>query len=151
MIKAFLAIWQSFFFGIVGILGIGFIIAFNEFGHYIFSRAFVIRVPTFSIGFGPRLLTKKIGETEFTLSAIPLGGYVDLSSPEGWEHDEYSFTKRPYYQKLLVMLGGIGFNIIFAYFAFTLLFMTGIPKTRMLFPINAKPIIASIAPGSPAE
>src|SRR5437868_1985842 len=61
------------------ILGIGFIIAFHEFGHFLFARLFDIAVPTFSIGFGPVLYSTRIGQTEFALSAIPFGGYVDLT------------------------------------------------------------------------
>ena len=62
-----------------GIAGIGFIIAFHEFGHLIFCKIFNIKAPSFSIGFGPRLIAKKIGETEYILSAIPLGGYVEIA------------------------------------------------------------------------
>lgn len=134
-----------------GIAGIGFLIVFHEFGHFIFGKMFGMRIPTFSMGFGPRLLTKKFGETEFTLSAIPLGGYVDLGTPEGMADDERSFIKRPYYQKFFVILGGIGFNLLFAYIAFTLLFMAGMPATRFLYPENATTTIEQVEKESAAE
>ncbi|MCX5922266.1 MAG: M50 family metallopeptidase [Candidatus Dependentiae bacterium] len=135
----------------VSLAGIGFIIAFHELGHFLFAKMFGMRVQSFSIGFGPRLIHKKIGGTDFALSAIPLGGYVDLGSPEGKEHDSLSFSARPYYQKLLVMVGGISFNVILAYIIFILLFLTGMPATRMLHPTNAIPTIKAFGPNSSAQ
>ena len=136
---------------IAGFAGIGFLIIFHEFGHFIFGKMFGMRIPTFSIGFGPRLLTKKIGETEFTLSSIPLGGYVDLGTPEGIKEDSRSFVKRPYYQKFLVIIGGISFNILFAYIAFSLLFLFGMPETRILYPENAISVVDALEKESAAE
>ena len=52
---------------------------FMNYGHFLFCKLFNIRTPTFSIGFGPRIFKKKIGDTEFALSAIPLGGYVEIA------------------------------------------------------------------------
>jgi len=55
----------------IGIFGIGFLIGFHELGHFLFAKFFNIKVPSFSIGFGPTLFKKKIGETTFSLCAIP--------------------------------------------------------------------------------
>lgn len=151
MVQSLTSLSYSLLFAIAGLAGIGFIIAFHELGHFLFSKMFGIRVQSFSIGFGPRLISKKLGGTEFSISAIPLGGYVDMSSPEGLENDAYSFSARPYYQKLLVMLGGITFNVLLAYAIFTLLFMIGMPATRMLYPSNAIPTINVIEKDSAAE
>lgn len=147
---------QNIFFILLGSLGMGFLIGFHELGHFLFAKLFKIRTPSFSIGFGPKLISKKFGDTEFSLSAIPLGGYVEIAGAaevgqgeqkEAHAIDEGSFAIKPYYQKMCVMLGGILFNLAFAYFAMTLLFITGIPKT----PLIQKPIIAAIAPDSAAE
>ena len=54
-------IFQQLFFILLGILGMGFLIGFHELGHFLFAKLFKIRIPSFSLGFGPRLLTKKIG------------------------------------------------------------------------------------------
>ena len=70
--------WNLFFLAI-GFFGIGFLITIHEFGHFIFCKLFDVSVPSFSIGFGPALWQKKIGETTFSLSAIPLGGYVEMA------------------------------------------------------------------------
>lgn len=148
--------FQSLFSILLGILGIGFLIGFHELGHFLFAKLFKIRVPSFSLGFGPRILTKKMGETEFCLSAIPFGGYVELAGAaevgqgeqkEAFATDEGSFAVKPFYQKLGVMLGGILFNFIFAYFTMILLFTTGIPKT----PHISQPVIAVIHQKSAAE
>src|SRR5689334_1811290 len=102
MVESIISIVQKMFFILVGVTGIGFLVIFHEFGHFICSKMFGMRVQTFSIGFGPYLASKKIGNTDFVFSAIPLGGYVDMGSPEGLENDEFSFTARPWYQKCIV-------------------------------------------------
>ena len=118
---------QSFFFLIIGILGISFLIAFHELGHFLFCKLFNIHTPSFSIGFGPRLISKKIGSTEFKISVIPLGGYVEIAGSaepgqgkqkDANRMDEQSFAIKPFWQKFLVMIGGILFNMAFAYFTF---------------------------------
>lgn len=111
--------------------GIGFLITIHEFGHFIFAKLFNIGVPVFSIGFGPGLIKKRIGATEYRLSLIPLGGYCAIQmdsdpeagmvtpDPEAAPLDPaQSFDTKPFWQKLLVLLGGILFNIAFAYIAF---------------------------------
>ncbi|MDY5821456.1 MAG: site-2 protease family protein, partial [Helicobacter sp.] len=60
------------------ILGLSFLIFFHELGHFLFARLFGVRVLVFSIGFGKKLITKQYKGTEYTLSLIPLGGYVKL-------------------------------------------------------------------------
>ncbi len=135
--------------------GLGFVIAFHELGHWLFCKLFRIYTPTFSIGMGPRIIEKKVGDTTFTLSAIPLGGYVEMadvptdgSVPSNFMYQ--SFSSRPYYQKLLVFGGGILCNLIFAYTAAIAVFALGAGKTTILLPSNATPIVASVKPNSPA-
>jgi len=142
------------FFIAIGIIGVGFLIAFHELGHFIFCKLFNVKTPAFSIGFGPQLIKKQIGETLFSISAIPLGGYVQMESgsEEGSiPNDPRSFNAKPYYQKLLIMCGGIGFNLVFAYLILMSLAFTGIPKTLLLYPKNATPNINIILPNSAAE
>lgn len=150
------AVFQQFFFILLGFLGMGFLIGFHELGHFLFAKLFKIRVPSFSLGFGPRLFTKKIGETEFCLSAIPFGGYVEIAGAaevgqgdqkDAFATDKNSFAVKPYYQKLLVMLGGILFNLFFAYCIMILLFATGIPKTPLM---PNQQIISIVHPDSAA-
>ena len=64
------------------ILILGSAVVLHEFGHFIVAKLFKIRVETFSVGFGPRLFGKKWGQTDYRVSAIPLGGYVKLGGDE---------------------------------------------------------------------
>lgn len=144
----------------IGILGIGFIIGFHELGHFLFCKLFNVKTPSFSIGMGPRIFKKKIGETEFALSAIPLGGYVEIAGAseigqgdqtEAYRSDERSFNNKPYYQKLLIMMGGILFNFIFAYTVISALFYVGIPeKHSFLMPYGSTTVIEGFQETSPA-
>ena len=161
IVQSVYLLFQQIFFILVGLFGIGFLIGFHELGHFIFCKFFNIHTPSFSIGMGPRIWTKKIGDTEFALSAIPLGGYVEIAGAaevgqgeqkEASRKDQFSFAVKPYWQKLLVMSGGILFNMAFAYLAFIgLLLTTGIPKTLILYPMGTKPTIQTIIPKSAAE
>ncbi len=160
LLGTFFSLSTTLFFSFAGIFGIGFVIGFHELGHFLFCKLFKVRTPSFSIGFGPRLLTKKMWDTEFSLSAIPLGGYVEIAGSqevgqgeqkEAFSRDEQSFAVKPWYQKFLIMFGGILFNVSFTYFVFSLLFMTGMPASMILYPSNAKPVIEMIRPGTPAE
>jgi regulator of sigma E protease len=144
-------------FTLIGIFGINFLIGFHELGHFLFCKLFKIHTPTFSIGFGPKLISKKIGGTEFVLSAIPFGGFVEIAGmaevaqgeqKEAHSKDKHSFASKPYYQKLLVMLGGILFNLGFAYAALILIFMLGVPQTGILYPRYAIPVVNTIEEGS---
>ena len=147
---------KNIFLLAAGLLGVGFVIAFHELGHFLFCKLFNIKTPTFSIGMGPQLITKRIGQTDFTISAVPLGGYVEIANaPEdtqisAQEMGEY-FSHKPYWQKMLVMSGGILFNLIFAYAVFIFLFFTGMPDTPFAAPDNADTIITGIAENSPAQ
>ncbi len=136
------------------LIGFGVLIAVHELGHFFFCKLFNIHTPTFSIGFGPELYKCKIGKTDFRIAAIPLGGYVEISGlaevgqgeqEHAKDTSESSFTDKPFWQKACVLLGGILFNILFAYFAFCVIFMTGNK--------SAQPEISimSIVPGSAAE
>jgi len=112
----------------LSLIGISFIIVFHEFGHYIFCKLFNVYTPTFSIGIGKILYSKKIGDTDFCVSAGPIGGYVEVASEKGL-NGSLGFNQIPYYQKVLMMLGGILFNFILAYILFVVLFFTGMPDS----------------------
>jgi regulator of sigma E protease len=103
------------------LLGLSIIVGLHELGHLLFAKLFGMRVESYSIGFPPKILRCKWGETEYSLGAIPLGGAVKIagmidesldtstltSTPKPWE-----FRAKPAWQRLVVMLGGIVFNII---------------------------------------
>lgn len=105
---------------LVALIGINLVITVHEFGHWSMCHLFGVETPTFSIGFGPTLLEKKIGDTNFILALLPLGGYVEIAgmrqAPVGKEAS--SFITQPFGHKVLIMLGGIIFNILFALIVF---------------------------------
>lgn len=146
-------------FILIGLGGLAFLIAFHELGHFLFCKLFNIHTPSFSIGFGPVLFARKIGTTLFKLSIIPLGGYVEIAGSQeigqgeqlhSQAQDETSFAKKPFWQKFLVMIGGILFNLIFAYTAFIATFWIGAPKTQLLYPTIAIPVVAEVLENSSA-
>lgn len=121
---------------LLAIIGFGLLIVVHEFGHFLFAKAFGIYTPTFSVGFGPALYEKKIGTTNFRIAKIPFGGYVEIAGlaevGQGEQKfaqapGEISFAEKPYWQKFLVLMGGILFNLLFAYGVFCTLFMIGDP------------------------
>ena len=106
------------------------LVMIHEFGHYITARIFKIRVEKFYIFFNPwfSLYKRKVGETEYGIGWLPLGGYVSLAGmidesmdleqmkqePQPWE-----FRTKPAWQRLIVMLAGITMNILFAMAIYT--------------------------------
>ncbi len=122
-------------FGIVSIV--------HELGHFLTAKAFGFRILEFAIGFGPVLFKKKRGETDYCLRALPLGGLNRFDDGEdGRGTDGRSFSRRPYYQRFLVILSGALMNILLAVALVSVLFsVTGTPVT----------VIEDTVPGSPAE
>jgi len=103
------------------ILGLSILVGLHEFGHLLAAKAFGMRVEQFSIGFPPKIFSFKYGETEYALSAIPLGGYVKISGMidesldtknMDKEPEPYEFRAKPAWQRLIVMMGGIIVNVI---------------------------------------
>jgi regulator of sigma E protease len=129
-------LWSNLPLIIIAFLGLAFLIIFHELGHLLTAKLFNVYAPSFSIGFGPRIYEKQIGETTFALSAIPLGGYVELAGSaevgqgeQKHAHDktDRSFDKKPYWQKFTIMLGGIFANLLFSFIALSILFIYGAP------------------------
>ena len=122
---------------ILSIVGFGILVVVHEFGHFIFCKIFGIHTPTFSVGFGKPIIEKKIGGTNFRIARIPLGGYVEIAGLQEMgqgdqEHAQakgsISFAEKPFWQKFLVLMGGIIFNLMFAYMTFCTLFLIGSTK-----------------------
>ena len=114
--------WIIGIFAFIFILGAA--VVLHEFGHFVVAKLFKIRVETFSVGFGPRLFGKQWGQTDYRVSAIPLGGYVKLggdesnapiegeSAPDIPPHER--FDLRPRWQRILVALAGPVMNVLTA-------------------------------------
>jgi regulator of sigma E protease len=111
---------------------LGVLIFAHEFGHFIVAKKSGVGVLKFSLGFGPKLFGRKIGETEYLLSAVPLGGYVKLlgeSDVEGLSEEEQrrSFSRQPVLKRILIVAAGPAFNFLLAVAIFTIVYMIGIP------------------------
>ncbi len=111
---------------------IGVLVLVHEFGHFIAAKLSKMKVEVFSIGFGTRLFGKKIGDTDYRISAFPLGGYVkiagmvDESLDTGFiasKPEPYEFRSKPFYQKFFVITAGVIMNVILAVVLFTVVFM----------------------------
>jgi regulator of sigma E protease len=130
---------------------IGVIIFIHEFGHFSMAKIFSIPVATFSLGFGPRLFGFRYRETDYKVSAIPLGGYVKIHGMEDQEaapDDPNSFYNKPRWQRFLVLFMGVGFNMLLAILLITIAHVRGIEVTQSST-LNSR--IGAVAPGSPAE
>lgn len=119
---------------LLALLGFGFVIAIHELGHFVFAKWAGVRVDTFSIGFGPVILKRRIGETDYVLSLLPLGGYVKMlgqeDMPSGEESaaiDPRSYLAKSAGWKALILLGGVLFNLISSYLILLGLVIWGMP------------------------
>ena len=118
---------------ITAILVLSFLIFFHELGHFIVARLVGVKVEVFSIGFGKKLICKQYGDTNYCLSAIPLGGYVQMkgqddSDPTQKSDDPDSYTSKTPFQRILILLGGPFFNILLAFLIYLGIAMTGWKK-----------------------
>ncbi|MDR1555107.1 MAG: RIP metalloprotease RseP [Campylobacteraceae bacterium] len=111
-------------FGIVyALLALSFLIFFHEFGHFIAARIFRVKVEVFSIGFGKKILTKKVGDTLYCLSLIPLGGYVQMKGqndmdPTEKSDDDDSYNKKAPWKRIIILFAGPFANFVLAFFLY---------------------------------
>ena len=133
------------------IVVLGLLIFVHEFGHFLFAKLFRVKVLKFSLGFGPKLVSRQHGETEYLISAFPLGGYVKMYGEQPGEEvaaedQQRSFSHKPLWQRMAIVAAGPLFNLFFAVLLFFGIFATvGLPN---LVPGTT---IGQVTPGSPAE
>lgn len=133
------------------ILVLGVLIFVHEFGHFLFAKLFGVRVLKFSLGFGNKLIGKKWGETEYLISAFPLGGYVKMYGEQPGEEiaeteKAVSFSHKTVWQRFGIVFAGPLFNLLFAVFVFWLMFsFAGLPD------LADSTKIGEVSPGSAAE
>jgi len=130
------------------IILLGVLIFVHELGHFIAAKSMGVRVVTFSLGFGPRVIGKKIGDTDYRLSAFPLGGYVRMSGDDPSqtpteEERPYSFLTQKNWKKIVIVGAGPLFNLIFAIGVLWIVFMAGVPVVD--------PVLGELKKGYPAE
>ncbi|KAB0672374.1 RIP metalloprotease RseP [Oryzomonas sagensis] len=147
---------------VYAVIVLGVLIFVHEFGHFLVAKLFNVRVEKFSLGFGPKLVGRKIGETEYLVSAFPLGGYVKMFGEGGFieggeshhpasedgeesgaadagesaavprelteEEKRRSFAHKPPLARIAIVMAGPVFNLVFAWVAFIVLCMLGVPS-----------------------
>jgi len=131
------------------LVALGILIVFHELGHFLVAKKTGVGVLTFSLGFGPKIFGKKVGETEYLVSAFPLGGYVKMigEDPEQEVQDvdhERSFSNQGLAKRFAIVAAGPVFNFILSILVFTCIFVFfGMPVLTTQ--------IGGVEPNSPAE
>lgn len=132
------------------ILILGLIVLVHEFGHFFFSKLFGIYVYEFAIGMGPKIFSKKKGETEYSIRAIPIGGFCSLAGEDNEADDQENIPKdrrlnaKPAWQRFLVMFFGAGNNFILA---LLILFIIGLGWGA----VSNDAIVSELVKDGPAE
>ena len=131
------------------VIGLGLLIVFHEFGHFLFAKLSGVGVLTFSVGFGPKIWVKKKGETEYAISAFPLGGYVKMVGEDPDEQVspaevEKSFAHKSLIKRTAIVAAGPGFNLLLAVLLLMVVFtFYGVPVMSTQ--------VSAVEEGSPAE
>lgn len=142
---------------VYAVIVLGVLIFVHELGHFLLAKMMGVSVEKFSLGFGPKIIGKKIGETEYLLSAFPLGGYVKMFGEGGYieggevhnpggvdtapseelpmdtlrelteEEKSRSFAHKPVLARIAIVMAGPLFNLVFAWMIFIVLCMMGVP------------------------
>jgi regulator of sigma E protease len=140
----------SFFISVVSMaVVLGFMILIHELGHFIAAKGFGVRVNVFSIGFGKRLLGFRRGETDYRISALPLGGYVKMAGENPLESrtgapDE--FMSHPRWQRFVIAIAGPAMNILLAVGLLTVVYMLHYERPEFF---DDPAVIGRVAPDTP--
>jgi len=118
---------------LVALLVLSVLIFFHELGHFTAARFFGVQVDVFSIGFGKKVYSKMIGKTEWSISSIPLGGYVkmkgqDDSDPTKVSYDADSYNTKKPWQRIIILLAGPFANFLMAFLLYLAIAYMGVPK-----------------------
>ena len=139
---------------VLGLIGLSFLVFIHEFGHFIVAKWNGVRVKTFSIGFGKKLLKFRKGETEYCISLIPFGGYVAMAgeNPDGEKEgeqtddlDERGFASKSVGARAAIAFAGPFVNIVFAFLLLIVLYMKGVEE-----PLSNDLVVGFTIPNEPA-
>jgi regulator of sigma E protease len=128
------------------VVALGLLVIVHEFGHYWVARKLGVKVLRFSVGFGKPVWTRVAGpeQIEYTLSAIPLGGYVKMLDEREGEVPEQdlprAFNRQPVASRIAIVAAGPAFNFLFAIIAYAVIMMVGVN--------GIKPVVGEVLPGS---
>jgi regulator of sigma E protease len=132
------------------LFALGVIVFVHEAGHYLMAKGFGVRILTFSLGFGRKLFSFRRGETEYRVSWIPLGGYVNFAGQDPGERsdDPREYLNRPRWQRVMILLAGPFANVVLAIVLVSIVFMTGFAARDTS---DVPPGVGMVEPGSPGE
>jgi len=136
---------------IIGLFALGVLVTVHEWGHFIVAKKIGVKVYTFSIGFGKKLIRKKIWDTEYCISLIPFGGYVHMKGENPDDQDDSGkpspedFSARSIPERIAIVSAGPIINLIFAFLILWLVYMVGVHSQ------GDQLHVSYIKPGSPAE
>lgn len=131
------------------IIGLGLVVFVHELGHFIVAKLVDIRVDRFALGFGPKILGFRRGETEYCLCLLPLGGYIAMAGQEDFKPDTdasldpRSFKNKSVGARLAVVSAGVVMNVIFGAILFVIVSLIGLK--------SAAPVVGDVVPGYPAS
>jgi regulator of sigma E protease len=94
------------------ILFFGIIIMIHEFGHFICAKLFDVKINEFSLGMGPAVFKKQKGETQYSLRALPIGGYVSMEGEDEDSDDERAFNNKKVWKRIIIVVAGATMNLI---------------------------------------
>ena len=130
---------------------LGVLVFVHELGHFLAARRVGVRVLTFSLGFGPKILRFRRGDTEYCVSVIPLGGYVKMagetSDDQRTGHPD-EFMSKTKWERFQILIMGPVMNIVLAVVVMAVVLAQGaeVPVYQ-----DQPPVVGAVAPGSPAE
>lgn len=140
---------------LVFVLILGLLIFVHEFGHFLLAKLSGVEVQEFAFGFPPRILSKKIGETRYSINLIPLGGYVKLLGEEGENQSKKSFSQKPATTRLAIIIAGVLMNFILAWGLLVVGFKIGmtplaLDPEKLGGKKSSEILVVSVDPNSPA-
>ena len=130
------------------------LIVIHEFGHFFLAKRFGVKVEEFGIGYPPRIIGKKIGETVFSLNLLPFGAFVKIYGEEGGIESAHSFSGKPIWQRAAIVVAGVVSFWLVAAILLSVVMVLGTPtaisdeETKGL--VDPKVQVVAIAPDSPA-
>ena len=130
---------------------LGVLVFIHELGHFLLCRWNGVRVITFSLGFGPKILKVQRGDTEYCISVIPLGGYVKMAGEnpdDGPTGREDEFLSKSKWQRFQILIAGPAMNVVLAVVLLAVVLMQG---ATMLAYLDRPAVVGAVQPGSPAE
>ena len=142
---------------IVFLIVLGLLVIVHEFGHFIIAKKTGVKVEEFAIGFPPRIYSKKRGETEYSINAIPLGGYVKMLGELEHSTDKRAFENQKPATRFWISIAGVVMNIILAWVLLSIGFAVGMspivsdPNSIPGKKLSSEIILADISKDSPAD